>query len=82
MISGAGNYRRASNGISGSSKQAVTLMLLVYVKGARRINQDLEEKVNGAKPRKHASMERLLARGVIANDKGDCEEVEQNERSI
>ena len=42
-----------SSEIADSRTQAVPLMPLAYAKDVRRINDELDEEVNGPKPRKH-----------------------------
>ena len=68
--------------IAGPNAKSVPLMPLVYAEDVRRINEELGEELNGPKPRKPTSMERLQARRVMAHDKGDYGEVEQIEKSI
>ena len=48
----------------------------------RRINEELEEEIDGPKPRKPTSMERLQTRRVMVRDKGNWKEVEQVEMSM
>ena len=68
--------------IAGSNTRVIPLMPPAYAKNVRRINDELEEQVNVAKPRKSTSMERLQASRAMAHDKGNWKEVKQVEKSI
>ena len=56
-------------------------MPLAYAEDARRINEELDQEINGPKTWKLTSMKRLQARHVMAQDSGDWNEVEQVKKS-
>ena len=68
--------------VAGKDTQSVLLMPIAYEKDVQHINEELEKELNGLKPRKLISTERLKARRVIVHDKGDYAEAEQIKRNV
>ena len=57
--------------ILGPSIYVAPLILPDYTEGVWRINEELDEELNGPKPWKPTSMERYQTRCVMVHDKGD-----------
>ena len=63
-----------------SCTKAVQIMKSVYAEDVRRMNKEIDEEINGRKPRRLTPMERLQIRRVVAHNKGRYEEVGQTEK--